>query len=124
MAFADPQSVDVTSAGATDLSRNFGSIAGIGTFSSADGSITESITQPGPSSKRNRRTIRINVNKLAPDVLNPSLNTKVSASVYLVVDAPVVGFSTAELQTLVTGFNSYLAASSAIVVTALLRGEN
>jgi hypothetical protein len=121
MAFSDPQSVTVTSGGATSVPRT-GSAAGAGTFLSNDGTVKLSVANT--YGKRTRRVARIDLSKIAPDPLISSNNIKYTGSVYLVVDQPLTGFSVAELQTLVTGLTSWLTASSGAHITQLLGGEN
>jgi hypothetical protein len=49
---------------------------------------------------------------------------KYSATVYMVVDTPVTGYTVAQQKELVDAFAAYLAASSGANVTKLLGGEN
>jgi hypothetical protein len=45
--------------------------------------------------KRNRRTARLNFNKISSDPLVPAQNSKFSMSAYLVIDTPIAGFTNA-----------------------------
>jgi len=74
--------------------------------------------------KRTRRTVRINTSKISADALVPNTNARSSASVYLVVDAPVNGYTSAELKKVADGFLAMLTASSGAAVTKLLGGES
>jgi hypothetical protein len=119
MAFADPQSVTVNSV-AQSMPRT-GSGNGTGTFTEADG--TNSLTISHSYGKRTRRTIRFNDKKIATNPYDTTLNQDVSCSVYLVVDAPIQGYTLTELGYVVDGFLAYLSASSYAKVTQFLGGE-
>jgi len=120
MAYSDPQSVTVTGS-ASSLART-GSGINSGTFQSNDGTVQLSVSSA--YAKRTRRTARINLSKIAADPLISANNIKYSASAFLVIDAPLTGFSVAELTTLVTGLTTWLSASSAANTIKLLGGEN
>lgn len=120
MSFADPQSVTINGV-ATSLPRT-SSGTNSGSFGSSDGLVTESVSHA--YGKRVRRTIRLNQSKFTADPLVPSQNIRPSMSVYMVVDAPVLGFSVTEQKYLVDAFTAYLTASSGAKVTQLLGGEN
>jgi hypothetical protein len=62
--------------------------------------------------------------KIATDVFLPDTNKQVSASVFLVIDQPVVGFTAAELKDMVSGLLGLLSASTYSVTTKLLGGES
>lgn len=120
MSFADPQSIKISGV-TTSLPR-----VSVGNYSSkyasADGTIElEPATQNG---KRVRQTIRLNHSKITADPFVPTTNTKVSSSVYLVVDSPVVGYTDAELKALVDAFIENITASTSVNITKLLGGEN
>jgi hypothetical protein len=122
MAFSDPQSVTIGSTpGTVSLPRTASSVGG-GVFDSNDGTVELSVANS--YGKRTRRTARINLSKIAPDPLISSNNIKYSSSVYVVVDAPVTGFTVAELKDLMTGLTTWLTASSGAHITQLLGGEN
>jgi hypothetical protein len=75
-------------------------------------------------SKRVRRTLRIDHQKTATDVLDPSINTLYGMSCYIVVDVPKVGYTVTESKNVVDGLVAYLAASSGAKITQLLGGES
>lgn len=91
--FADPQSVTINAV-ATSLPR-ITSDNGLGEFVSADGTIKLTIKQ-NTTSKRARREGRLTISKIAADPIS-SLNQTISASVYLVIDEPLWGFSDVDL---------------------------
>lgn len=120
MSFSDPQSVDV-GAGAVSLPR-VGSGLGEGTFTSNDGLVKLSIKNA--YGKRTRRTIRLDVDKIAADPLISAQNIRYSMSAYLVIDTPLTGFTVAQAQDVVEGLTGLLSASSGAALTKLLGGEN
>lgn len=120
MSFADPQSVTVNAV-AISMPRTSSGVNS-GTFTAADGLTQLSVAHA--YGKRTRRTIRLNSSKVAADPLLPTQNVKLSNSVYLVVDAPVAGYSNTELKQAVDGFLAALTASSGAKITQLLGGEN
>lgn len=120
MAFADPQSVTINAI-AKSLPRT-GSGLDSGTFQKDDGEVK--LTVAHAYNKRNRRTLRLDHQKITTDTLDPTINTLYSMSVYIVVDVPKVGYTVAEQKQVVDGLTAYLTASSGARVTQLLGGEN
>lgn len=120
MAFADPQSVTINAV-AQSLPRTSNGVNS-GTFTKDDGAYKLSVSHN--YGKRTRRTIRIDGTKIAADPLQPSTNARYSMSTYLVVDAPVTGYTNAEIKQVIDGLTAYLTASSGAKVTQLLGGEN
>ena len=119
MAFADPQSVTINAV-ANVLPRTSSGVNS-GSFTKDDGNVRLSVSHA--YGKRNRRTIRIDNSKIAPDALT-GLNVKSSMSAFIVVDAPITGYSIAEQKQIVDALTAYLTASSGARVTQLLGGEN
>lgn len=120
MAFADPQSVTIAGV-ATSLPRT-GSSDGAGKFSSNDGNV--GLIVSSSTGRRNRRTIRLDHQKVAADPFTTGLNTKYTMSCYIVVDVPPVGYTVAQQKEIVDALTAYLTASSGAKVTQLLGGEN
>lgn len=120
MSFADPQSVTINAV-AISLPRTSSGVNS-GTFTSSDGLTRQTVSHA--YGKRTRRTFRLDSSKVAADPLLPAQNVKLSASVYLVVDAPVAGFTNTELKQMADGFIAALSASSGAKLTQLLGGEN
>lgn len=115
MAFADPQTIN--SVTCPRVSSGVDS----GKFRSAD--TTHQLSVSNSYGKRVRRTIRLDHNKIAADPITAQ-NTKFSMSTYLVVDAPVQGYTVAEQKAIVDALTAYLTASTGAKVTQLLGGEN
>jgi len=120
LAFTDPQSVTI--GGVTSSLPRTGSGPNTGTFKSNDGLITLQVSSQ--YGKRTRRTLRLEHSKVAPDPLISSTNVKYSATVYMVVDTPVTGYTVAQQKEIVDAFAAFLTASSGANVTKLLGGEN
>jgi hypothetical protein len=120
VAFADPQSVTI-SGSAKSLPR-IGSSIDSGVFSTDDGNVK--LTVSHSTGKRTRRTIRLDHRKVAADPLNAAQNLNYSMSVYMVVDAPLVGYSPADQKAIVDALLGNLEASSAANEVKLIGGES
>jgi hypothetical protein len=119
MAFADPQSVTINAV-ANSLPR-VSSDKNSGAFQKDDATVK--LTVSHQYGARTRRTIRLDHRKIAPDVFT-SDNKQYSMSTYIVVDAPVTGYTNAEIKQVVDGLTAYLTASTGAKITQLLGGEN
>jgi len=120
MAFADPQSITISGT-ANSLPRT-GSGIGVGGFATSDGSLVMDVRH-APSRLRTSRTIGITIKKYVSDPLRPADNVPVSATIRLVVNQPVQGFTPADLLAAIVGFTNNLTASSNANLTKLLGGE-
>lgn len=120
MAFADPQTVTISSV-ANTLPR-VSSGVNSGAFFKDDGNVQLFVSHQ--YGKRNRRTIRLVHSKIAADPLISAANIKHSMTAYLVVDTPVTGYTVAEAKAIVDALTGYLTASTGARVTQLLGGEN
>jgi hypothetical protein len=118
--FADPQTITINAVPIT-LPRT-GSALDSGTFTKDDAAYKESISHA--YGKRTRRTIRLDAKKLAPDVMDGSLNVPYTMAVYCVVDVPTVGYTLTEQKQICDGFLAYLTASSGAKVAQFLGGES
>lgn len=120
MAYADPQSVTIS--GTANSLPRVSSGVNSGAFSKDDSTVQLSVSHA--YGKRTRRTARINHSKIAADPLQPTNNTKLSASVYIVVDTPVTGYTVAEAKAIVDGLTKWLTDTTGANTTKLLGGEN
>lgn len=120
MAFADPQSVTISGT-AISLPRTSSGV-NLGGFTSADG-LTK-LSASHSYGKRVRRVIRLDSSKVAADPLLAGVNVKASLSTYLVVDAPVTGFTVTEAKGVVDALVAYLTLTTGANVTKLLGGES
>jgi hypothetical protein len=120
MAFADPQSITIS--GATTSLPRTGAGIGAGAFGSNDGAITIDVRHA--YGKRTRRTVGVVTKKYSTDPARPDQNIPVSATVRLTVDAPVQGYTAADLEALLVGFMANLTAGTNANIKKLLGGEN
>jgi hypothetical protein len=122
MAYADPQSVTINSV-ANSLPR-VGAGPDSGNFKANDGNVV--LTVKHSNGRRLRHTARLDFSKIAADPLISSTNIKYSMSAYVVVDAPVTGFTVAEQKQIVDALTAWLAAGAGAAnsTTKLLGGEN
>jgi len=120
MAFSDPQSIDI-GAGAVSLPRVSSGVYST-IYTSADGNLSYAISHQYKS--RTRRLARVDVRKTAADPLFPANFLPYTASVYLVMDVPKVGFTTTELKTISTGLMTNLTASTNANLIKVTQGES
>lgn len=66
--------------------------------------------------KRNRRVVRLNRVKTTADPFIPAQNVEVSHSVFLVIDAPIAGFTPSEVQLDVAGLTAWLTQANVLKV--------
>lgn len=120
VAFADPQTVTINAVAQT-LNR-VSSDHNAGTFRKDDGTVSLIVSHQ--YGKRARHVVRLNHQKYSPDVFVPANQALQNMSVQLVVDVPIVGYTNAEAKQVTDGFSTFITASSGLVVTRLLSGEN
>jgi len=92
--FADPQSVTVNA-----VAQSLPAISREGkksVYQKNDGSYTLTISHD-TNTKRERHLVRLDHRKTVSDPLTPANNVDVSASVYVVIDNPITGFTDTEL---------------------------
>lgn len=117
---ADPQSVTINA-----VAQSLPAIGrGVNTssYQKDDGNVKLTISHQ--YGKRTRRTVRLDFSKIAADPLVSAQNIKYSMSTYLVIDAPITGFTVAEAKYVVDALTAYLTASSGAKVTSVLGGES
>lgn len=120
MSFTEPLSITI-SAVTTPLPRT--NVEGrLSEYTSADGSLK--VTASHVVAKRARRMLRLDLTKLAPSPFDDTKNVTVSSAMYIVFDAPIDGFTNAELLAAFTGFRAMMAASSDAMISKLLGGES
>jgi hypothetical protein len=74
--------------------------------------------------KRNRRVVRLNRKAISADPFIPAQNVENSVSYYLVIDAPIAGFTATQMKDDVVGLCTWLTATSAAATTKVLGGES
>lgn len=120
MAFADPQVVTVDGNNVTLPRVSVGPRSGAFSLPTEELKLSVSHTL----NKRARRQIRLDSQKIVPDPMFPATNVPRSMSVYLVVDAPLTGFTITEQHNLLAALAGYLQASSGAKAIQFLGGES
>lgn len=105
MAFSDPQSITVNAV-AQSLARGPNRDATTSSYNKDDGSYTLLIGNQLRST-RNRFTVRVDHTKLTTDPFVSANNIRVSSSVYLVLDVPVLGYTNAEIKDIALGLTGW-----------------
>lgn len=120
MSFSDPLSVTIS--GTTITLPRVSSGVNEAEYRSGDG--LAKVTAAHQYGKRQRRTVRIDTSKIAPDVFKETENVMVGMSYYAVFDLPIAGYTPADALATFVGFNNLLTASSNALVVKLLGGES
>lgn len=117
MAFSDPQTVTVNAVAQTlaNISRS----AQSSEYRKDDGTYDLKISHN--EGKRNRRTARLDFQKVAADPFEPALNQKFTGSVYCVIDVPVTGWTNTEIKDITLGLTAWLTSAN---VLKILGGES
>lgn len=119
--FSDPQKVKNQDGTEVTLPRvDSGDFSS--TYLSADG-LTK-LTLSTQNGKRKRHMARVDVAKVVPSTVIPTQNEEATASVYLVLDRPLQGFTAAELKKLIEGLTTFLSASTFAAAEKLIGSEN
>lgn len=106
MAFSDPMSVTINAVAKT-LPRVY-SPDGPSTFKTQDDEFTVEVSHSKVKGRRERHLFRLSQRKIGADPLVPATNLESRASVHLVLDNPLTGFSDVELGYLITGLGNFL----------------
>lgn len=114
--FADPQSVTVNAVAQSLPAISREELSSV--YRKDDGTYTLLISHS--EAKRNRRTVRLTRRKIAVDPLT-SENVEVSHSIYIVIDAPISGFTNTELKDDTLGLTGWLSSANILKV---LGGES
>jgi hypothetical protein len=124
MAFSDPISLTIQGGSAYSFPRI--SVDGRTSKYSAvlGGGEVHDITISHTEGKRRRSLFRVDRREIVNDLFVDDRNNLVSASMYLVVDQPAVGFDVADHVAAFTGLSTYLTASTNAKLTAFLNGES
>jgi len=120
MAFSDPQTLNIAGDDVSLPRVSSGLNSGAFQYSD-DYKLVLSITHA--EGKRNRHIARLKYERLAPDVLNPSLNVPVEMSVTLTVDVPKRGIDTEGIHDMVGGLVGWLTASTGANVVKLVGSQ-
>jgi hypothetical protein len=123
MALTDPQKFkEVAGTEVTAPRVSSGDFKSI--YETSDGLNKLTLSTQESNSNRKRHVLRIDVEKLATNVYEESKKQAISASVYLVIDRPVNGYTVAEMKKLVEGLVGLASATSYSVTEKLLGGES
>lgn len=117
----DPMTVTVGSNPAKTLPRTRVTPEGA-TYVSDDGDL--SVTFQHSYGKRQRHLARIEFRKKAADPLTSGLNQIYSGRVHIVTDAPLVGFTAAELNDFALALTSMLGSGTPEIALRHLQGES
>lgn len=111
--FSDPQSITVNAVAQSlpAISRNTDSSV----YQKDDGLYKMTIGHQYKA-ERNRFTIRVDSEKIAADPLVSANNRVYSASVYIVMDEPVVGYSNAEIKDIARALVDWCTAANLLKV--------
>lgn len=119
--FTDPQSLTKTGGSAVSLPRT-SSADNSGAFKASDGTLQMLISHS--YGKRNRHTLRVVDTKTTADPLTTGSSFIASSTVSVIVDAPPVGYTPAELNAIVGAVSTWLTASSGANPLKVLGGES
>lgn len=120
MALPDPQSITI--GGTTHSLPRVSSGNNQSTYRSNDGLVSETVSHQ--NGKRYRHLFRVNHSKVAADPFQSTVNAKYDLSAYIVIDAPLVGYTVAEQKAVVDGLIAQLSANTGALITKIIGGEN
>lgn len=120
MALSDPQSLTLDGSAVSLPRTSTGNNAS--SYTSGDGAAAFTVSHT--YGKRTRRVARVTRNKITTDALSSTVNIRVNASAYVVIDTPVNGFTAAEQKDLLLALATWLSASSGANAAKMVGGEN
>jgi len=123
MALTDPQKFKEVAGTEVEAPRvSTGDFKSI--YETSDGNNVLTISTQETGSNRKRHLVRIDVSKLTTNIYEETKKQTVTASVYLVVDRPIAGFTVAECKKLVEGLVGLLSASTYSLTEKVLGGQS
>lgn len=120
MAFTDPQTVTINAVAQTLPRTSFA--VNSGEFTKDDGLVKLTVNHTSSRGK-NRHFMALNHSKVAADPLQASINVRLAARAFVVMETPLFGYSVAEAKQLVDALTGFLTASSGARATQWLGGE-
>lgn len=120
MALEDPQSVTTT---ATHVLPRIYKAQGVGTFVSPNSDLSLEVRPGVTQAGRNRKVVALSDSKVFTDPAT-ALPGRVSASVTLVIDTPMAGFTDEDTEKLTLGVLTWLTASTNKNLKKVVAGEN
>jgi hypothetical protein len=119
MALSDPQSLTI-GANTRTLPRT-GSTGTSSSYSDVDNGVEFKVSHQ--IGKRRRTSIRVDNEKIAADPIT-AVNLQIGSSIYIVIDAPLTGFTRTELKDQVLALTNWASASSAANLLKVLGEEH
>lgn len=119
MALSDPQSLTI-GANTRTLPRT---ITGSSNSSYVDVDNGVDFTVSHQFGKRRRTSIRVDLSKIAADPLT-AVNQQLGVSAYIVIDAPLTGFTKTELKDIVLALSTWTTAGSSANLLKVLGEES
>jgi len=119
--YADPQSVTINAVAQSLPATSRG--INTSTYTKDDQTV-RLIVSHTYGSKRNRRLVRLEQNKVAADPLISAQNIRYNQAFYMVMDEPITGFSVAERVYLAAALCGWGTASTNANFTKFMGGEN
>ncbi len=110
--FADPQSVTVNAVAKSLPAIGRDDSSSIYRMDTGDYELVIART----FGKRNRFSVRLNAKKIAADPLTSSNNVEYRSSVYIVIDAPPVGYTNAELKDIALALTGWATSANLLKV--------
>lgn len=112
--FADPTSITIAAVAESFASISRGDTKSV--YRTANGELTLAISrQENAGSGRRRYLVRLDQQKIAANPVNAE-NAEVSMSVYTVMDVPEWGFTTAQIDEMLQGLQSFLTTANSAKV--------
>lgn len=121
MALPDPQTITI--GGVTSSLPRITDDGFSGTYQSADGTVKMTVTSAKTAAGRLRATVRVDKTVVAADPLT-AINQSLSGSIYLTLDFPILGFTTADKIAAYAGLTNQLEASTNAVLTKVLEMQH
>lgn len=123
MSLTDPQSITI--AGSTLSLARVSDDGFKSQYFSADRLVRETVSSQYTtgSSGRTKTLVRVDKDVIAADPIS-ALNKSLTGSVYVVLDFPLIGFSTADKIAMFTGLSGQLTAATNAVITKVLQLEH
>lgn len=123
MALTDPQKFKEVAGTEVEAPRvSTGDFKSI--YETSDGLNKLTISTQETGSNRKRHLVRIDVSKLTTNIYEETKKQEVTASVYLVVDRPIAGYTVEDMKKLVEGLVGLLSASTYSLTKKVLGGES
>lgn len=108
--FTDPQSITVNSVAQSMPRVEVGNRRAV--YRKADGSYTMTVSHQNASNNRVRSMVRVDRVAVVPDPIT-AVNDEETLSAYFVIDRPIQGFTSTEVDQLIQGLKAWLTTTAA-----------